>query len=79
MAETVHRPLRSRMLCEVLFDLYLGAEAFSEQGRRSVIASFPELLAMQNATGDHRTVAEPWGDARRCRRRLTGFVAFRIQ
>ena len=46
VAGTVHRPLRSRTLCEVLFDLYLGTEAFSEQGRRSVIASFPELLAM---------------------------------
>ena len=45
VAGTVHQPLRSRTLCEVLFDLYLGAEALSEQGRRSVIASFPELLA----------------------------------
>ena len=45
VAGSVHQPLRSRMLCEVLFDLYLGAEALSEQGRRSVIASFPELLA----------------------------------
>ena len=45
VAGTVHQPLRSRTLCEVLFDLYLGAEALSERGRRSVIAGFPELLA----------------------------------
>ena len=45
VAGTVHQPLRSRTLCDVLFDLYLGAEPLSEQGRRSVIASFPELLA----------------------------------
>ena len=45
VAGNVHDPVRSRPLCEVLFDLYLGTEALSEQGRRNVIASFPELLA----------------------------------
>ena len=50
VAGTAHQPLRSRTLCEVLFDLYLGAEALSEQGRRSVIASFPELLANPHDT-----------------------------
>ena len=42
---TAHEPIRSRTLCEVLFDLYLGAEPLSAQGRRSVIAAFPALLA----------------------------------
>ena len=44
VAGTAHEPLHSRALCEVLFDLYLGADALSEQGRRSVIAGFPALL-----------------------------------
>ena len=44
VAGTAHEPLHSRTLCEVLFDLYLGADALSEQGRRSVIAGFPALL-----------------------------------
>ena len=52
VAGTVHLPLRWRTLCEVLFDLYLGADALSEQGRRSVIASFPELLADAHDTRD---------------------------
>ena len=79
VAGTVHQPLRSRTLCEVLFDLYLGAEALSEQGRRSVIASFPALLADAHDTretaqyGEGRSGAaplirrdsdEPMGDAR---------------
>ena len=45
VAGTVHEPLHSRPLCEVLFDLYLGAEPLSPRGRRSVIAGFPALLA----------------------------------
>ena len=45
VAETEHEPIHSRTLCEVLFDLYLGAEALSKQGRRSLIAGFPGLLA----------------------------------
>ena len=53
VAGTVHQPLRSRTLCEVLFDLYLGAETLSERGRRSVIAGFPELLAGAHATRDN--------------------------
>ena len=79
VAGTVHQPLRSRTLCEVLFDLYLGAEALSEQGRRRVIASFPALLADAHDTretaqyGEGRSGAaplirrdsdEPMGDAR---------------
>ena len=45
VAGTVHEPIRSRTLCDVLFDLYLGPDALSERGRRSVIAGFPALLA----------------------------------
>ena len=45
VAGTEHEPLHSRPLCEVLFDLYLGAEPLSPRGRRSVIAGFPALLA----------------------------------
>ena len=45
VAGNVHEPVRSRTLCEVLFDLYLGTDALSQQGRRSVIAGFPALLA----------------------------------
>ena len=45
VAGNVHESIRSRTLCEVLFDLYLGTDGLSEQGRRSVIAGFPELLA----------------------------------
>ena len=45
VAKTEHEPLHSRTLCEVLFDLCLGAEALSKQGRRSLIAGFPGLLA----------------------------------
>ena len=44
-AETEHEPIHSRTLCKVLFDLYRGAEALSKQGRRSLIAGFPGLLA----------------------------------
>ena len=45
VAESGQAPIRSRTLCELLFDLYLGADPLSPQGRRSVVAGFPELLA----------------------------------
>ena len=45
VARTEHEPVRSRPLCEVLFDMYLGTAPVSAQGRRSVIARFPALLA----------------------------------
>ena len=45
VARTEHAPIHSRTLCEVLFDMYLGTEPVSVQGRRSVIAGFPALLA----------------------------------
>ena len=51
VAGTEHEPIRSRLLCEVLFDLYLGAEPLSPRGRRSVIAEFPALL---------RGTSSPW-------------------
>ena len=49
VARTAHKPLHSRILCEVLFDLYLGTDALSEQGRRNVIAGFPAMLAVVEA------------------------------
>ena len=45
VASTEQEPVHSRTLCQVLFDMYLGAEPVSAQGRRSVIANFPALLA----------------------------------
>ena len=45
VAGSERRPLDSRILCEALFDVYLGAEPISEAGKRSVIEGFPELLA----------------------------------
>ena len=35
----------SRALCRALFDVYLGEDPISEDGKRSVIAGFPGLLA----------------------------------
>ena len=45
VARTEHEPIHSKTLCQVLFDLYLGTGPVSVQGRRSVIAGFPALLA----------------------------------
>lgn len=45
VGRTEHEPIRSRTLCQVLFDMYLGTDPVSVQGRRSVIAGFPVLLA----------------------------------
>ena len=45
VAQTEREPIHSSTLCQVLFDMYLGAEPVSAQGRRSVIAGFPALLA----------------------------------
>ena len=44
MAGTGHEPIDSPALCRALFDIYLGADAISKQGRRSVIEGFPPLL-----------------------------------
>ena len=38
-------PIESRALCRALFDVYLGAEPISVEGKKSVIARFPRLLA----------------------------------
>ena len=35
----------SRALCRALFDVYLGEDPISEDGKRRVIAGFPGLLA----------------------------------
>ena len=68
VAGTMHQPLRSRTLCEVLFDLYLGAEALSEQGRRSVIASFPRCSQMHTTPEKRHSMAK---DVPRCALRRT--------
>ena len=38
-------PIDSRALCRALFDVYLGEDPISDDGKRSVIAGFPGLLA----------------------------------
>ena len=38
-------PIDSRTLCRALFDVYLGEDPISDDGKRSVIAGFPGLLA----------------------------------
>lgn len=38
-------PIDSRTLCRALFDVYLGEDPISGEGKRNVIARFPELLA----------------------------------
>lgn len=38
-------PIDSQALCRSLFDVYLGREPISTEGRKTVIAGFPELLA----------------------------------
>ena len=38
-------PIESRALCRALFDVYLGAEPISVEGKETVIARFPDLLA----------------------------------
>ena len=37
-------PIDSRALCRALFDVYLGADPISDDGKRSVIAGFPGLV-----------------------------------
>ena len=37
-------PIDSRVLCRALFDVYLGADPISNDGKRSLIAGFPGLL-----------------------------------
>ena len=38
-------PIDSPALCRALFDVYLGREPISAEGKKTVIAGFPELLA----------------------------------
>ena len=37
-------PIDSRVLCRALFDVYLGENPISEDGKRSIIAGFPGLI-----------------------------------
>lgn len=38
-------PIESPALCRALFDVYLGADPISAEGKQTVIARFPDLLA----------------------------------
>lgn len=40
-------PIASKALCWALYDVYLGAKPISGDGKKGVVASFPELLARQ--------------------------------
>jgi len=44
---TANPPLTSPALCWALFDVYLGDKPISGDGKKSVVASFPDLLARQ--------------------------------
>ena len=37
-------PIDSRVLCRALFDVYLGKDPISNDGKRSIIAGFPGLI-----------------------------------
>ena len=37
-------PINSRALCGALFDVYLGEDPISDDGKRRVVAGFPGLL-----------------------------------
>ena len=38
-------PIDSPPLCRALFDVYLGTEPISVEGKKTMIAGFPDLLA----------------------------------
>lgn len=38
-------PIESAALCRALFDVYLGAQPVSAEGKRAIVARIPELLA----------------------------------
>jgi hypothetical protein len=40
-------PVSSQALCWALFDVYLGSSPISSDGKRSLVAGFPDLLAMR--------------------------------
>ncbi|MAM85101.1 MAG: chalcone isomerase family protein [Acidobacteriota bacterium] len=52
-------PIDSRTLCRALFDVYLGDDPISGEGKRSVIAGFPALLVAAEES------QSPLGDANR--------------
>ena len=37
-------PIDSRVLCRALFDVYLGEDPISSDGKRSIISGFPGLI-----------------------------------
>ena len=42
-------PINSRALCGALFDVYLGEDPISDDGKRSVVAGFPGLLGVSGS------------------------------
>ena len=40
----VRPPIDSRALCRALFDVYLGEDPISDDGKKGVIAGFPRLI-----------------------------------
>jgi hypothetical protein len=44
---TPNPPLASPALCWALFDVYLGDKPISGDGKKGVVANFPDLLARQ--------------------------------
>ncbi len=47
-------PLESAALCRALFDVYLGAEPVSAEGKRNIVARVPDLLAGNGEEGPNR-------------------------
>lgn len=45
VAGTDRAPIDSRALCRALFDVYLGEDPISAEGKRQIVAGFPGLLA----------------------------------
>lgn len=48
VGRAAHPVLDSLDLCRALFDVYLGVDPISWEGKRNVIAGFPELLAAED-------------------------------
>ena len=58
-------PIDSRPLCRALFDIYLGEDPISRDGKRSLIAGFPGLLAPGAARVSDPRTGSPAGQSAR--------------
>ena len=56
VGEDERQPIDSRVLCQALFDVYLGDDPISDEGKKSIIAGFPGLLA----AGEDQSVSESY-------------------